>query len=88
MKEVLTRHLLAFVLVAVLTWYTAVGPVHVSSTAGGYGGSSTDPEEHDDRPQEPAPASLDGAFAARPPSLTAETPATVDELDWPEIIGD
>ncbi|HLL76898.1 MAG TPA: hypothetical protein VK421_16710 [Pyrinomonadaceae bacterium] len=83
------RHLLALVLFVVLVWYTVISP---SYTAAPLRAAESEPADAEEREVEARAA---GGFAisgvtrgVEPRPEEFEAGDAVDELDWPEIIGD
>ena len=86
-EEVATKRLLSLVLCAVLVWYTFVNPS--DAPAQGFRGNASDAEGRDLCPEEGAGKNEwvragPGEEYATP---KAESCPSVDDLDWPEIIG-
>ena len=75
LREAVRRRLLAFVLLAVLVWYTVVVPAPAGALyVRRAGGGPLDAEERD--AEQPAPRHA--------PTASADTP--IEDLDWPDFI--
>ncbi len=90
MKSTFTKHLLTLVLLGVFVWYTAVNPVSDSTVIRGVNGDSPDDaEERSAGSQMGAVVSLiNGELKGDTFMLPQTTAASVDDLDWPEIIAE
>lgn len=83
----LRRHLLALVLCFVLVWYTVVSPSYTAAPLRAADGEPPDAEERE--VETPAASGFAASGAERAVAPRADGFAQgVEELDWPEIIGD
>lgn len=89
MKEVLTKNLLTFVLLVVLVWHTSINPVSTVTTIKGRGAQLPDDEQHDREPDEQRELTkVNGGRSLAQLTPVDDGMASVDDLDWPEIIGE
>lgn len=84
---------MTFVLLVVLVWYTAISPSYAPSPLRAAGGDAPDAEGREAERvrvkgvKEISPARVEGtrgAASRAPADVAAES---VDDLDWPEVIG-
>lgn len=86
-KRDLTRHVLALVLAAVIFWHTVVSPSYTAAPLRATDGESPDAEEREAATRAALGFADSGAVSHAAPRSDGSA-RDVDELDWPEIIGD
>jgi hypothetical protein len=88
MKKTLSRHAMTFVLLFVLVWYTAVNPSYAPAPRTVRGVEPSDDEGTElERVSEKGFAGVAVRRAVAPRALAEEAGDSVDDLDWPEVIG-
>lgn len=86
-KQDLRRHVLALVLFVVIFWHTVVSPSYTAAPLRAGEGEQPDAEEREVGTR--AAVGPAGSSVVHPNAPRAdEIDQGVDELDWPEIIGD
>lgn len=88
MKQTLSRHAMTFVLLFVLVWYTAISPSYVAAPRVVSGREPSDEGAELERVKERGFAGAARDRAVAPPALKEEAADSVDDLDWPEVIGE
>lgn len=85
MKQTLSKHAMTFVLLVVLVWHTAVSPSYEAAPRRFSGGESSDDDGRELARVREAGVAKSPAAAPRP--LTRPPGDSVEDLDWPEVIG-
>lgn len=76
---------MTFVLLAVLVWYTAISP---SYSAAPRAVSGREPSDGGHELEAVKERGVAGRRAAAPPALAEEAGDSVEDLDWPDVIGE
>ncbi|HEY0005173.1 MAG TPA: hypothetical protein VGB17_10230 [Pyrinomonadaceae bacterium] len=88
MKEALSRQALTTVLIVVLLWYTFFSPAPAFVRSRGREETPPDAEDRRERLAESRDVSRIYEIDGRPGAPPIKTPQeSVDDLDWPDIIG-
>jgi hypothetical protein len=85
MRATFTRHLLTFVLLVLLVWYTAVIPAAYTPAPVRRSGGGAEEEEREVE-RAGSPTGVGEVRRAAPQSFSAGAISSVDDLDWPEFI--